>query len=420
MRQFYDPHSLWALTGIAVRIGQRIGLHRDGASLKLPPFDTELRRRLWWQIIMLDARAGELSGSGSSIVLNLWDTRPPLNVNDSDLYPDMRDPPIEHPGPTEMIFSNVRNEVGQFLKHSNSGSTTGFGGGWQAIDSAATPLAIKDQAIEELEKRLEQKVLRHCDPLIPLHLLTIYLTKAVTYKIRLRSHHPRQYPDRGASMPQSEKDMLFSTSVQILENDNLHHSTKSMQRFRWHSYVHFQWDALIYALSELRIRTLGDEVDGAWGQVNEIFEHHPEMITDKKNAIHIATANLTAKAWKAHEADYSRQHRGSPPLDSPRFIRMMCSQSKGPKAAEIVAIDAKSSLPIQSFGNMAGGSQVNKPLENDEYPVSNLGSSLDSPFSSELGRIDSSAMDWAEWDNLIQDFVQHPVDIDGHLLLDQS
>jgi len=52
--------------------------------------------------------------------------------------------------------------------------------------------------------------------------------------MRLRSHHPRQYSDKGASLPQEEKDMLFQLALKIVQYDNLIHSSDIMQRFRWH------------------------------------------------------------------------------------------------------------------------------------------------------------------------------------------
>ncbi|GAD91684.1 C6 transcription factor domain-containing protein [Paecilomyces variotii No. 5] len=48
-RYYYDSHTYWILTGIAVRIGQRMGLHWDGKRLGLPPFDVQIRRRLFLQ-----------------------------------------------------------------------------------------------------------------------------------------------------------------------------------------------------------------------------------------------------------------------------------------------------------------------------------------------------------------------------------
>lgn len=56
---------------------------------------------------------------------------------------------------------------------------------------------------------------------------------AVT-SIRLRSHHPRQYSDKGASLPKEEKDMLFRLALKIIQYDNLLHSSNVMQVFRWH------------------------------------------------------------------------------------------------------------------------------------------------------------------------------------------
>lgn len=73
VRPKYDPHTFWILTGIAVRLGQRMGLHRDGETLGLNPFDVEMRRRLFWQLLSLDGMSGQLSGTG--IVSH--DVRPP-------------------------------------------------------------------------------------------------------------------------------------------------------------------------------------------------------------------------------------------------------------------------------------------------------------------------------------------------------
>jgi hypothetical protein len=61
--QSYDARVIWILTGVAGRIGQRIGLHRDPATLGLPPFECEIRRRVWWQIMMQD-------GAYSALILS--------------------------------------------------------------------------------------------------------------------------------------------------------------------------------------------------------------------------------------------------------------------------------------------------------------------------------------------------------------
>lgn len=62
-RRVYDPHTVWTLTGVAVRIAQRLGIHTDIASSRLSPFDAEMRRRTWWQIVFLDGHASKLAGA---------------------------------------------------------------------------------------------------------------------------------------------------------------------------------------------------------------------------------------------------------------------------------------------------------------------------------------------------------------------
>ena len=114
-RSFYDPHTYWILTGVAARIAQRIGLHRDGEKLGLPPFDVQMRRRLFYQLLPLDSIASRMSGTSVGIVPGTWDTLPPLNINDDQIWRGMTDTPEEQKGATEMIFCLARSCVGKYF-----------------------------------------------------------------------------------------------------------------------------------------------------------------------------------------------------------------------------------------------------------------------------------------------------------------
>ncbi|KUJ21692.1 uncharacterized protein LY89DRAFT_380662 [Mollisia scopiformis] len=323
VRKAYDPHSLWILTGVCVRISQRLGLHRDGSNHKISPFDAEIRRRTWWQIVFLDGHSSKLAGAGFPAWLAKFDTKIPLNISDSDMSPTMKEPPKEKEGATEMLFCCLRYETAQALRSARK--SKGKDGGWH-IAPGPEVIPEKDKAIDELEIRFEEKFIRFCDPSIPLHLLAIYIAKSVICTMRIMAHHPRQYPDKGASMPQKEKDMLFSESLKELEYDSLGHTTKSIQGFLWHITSHFQFDAFIYIISELRHRTDGDLVDRAWQQVIFSYEHRPEMITDTKNALYVAIGNLTLKAWQKREDTATGTYQVPPP----RFISQLRAQRNIP------------------------------------------------------------------------------------------
>lgn len=70
-----DARKIWTLTGLVVRIAQTLGIHRDGTHFDLPPFEIEMRRRLWWQVCILDARSAEDQGCDPSIHEALFDTK---------------------------------------------------------------------------------------------------------------------------------------------------------------------------------------------------------------------------------------------------------------------------------------------------------------------------------------------------------
>ena len=112
-RNTYDANTFWILTGVAVRIGQRMGIHRDGEKLGLPPFEVQMRRRLFYQLLPLDGGASQMSGTGISMMPDAWDTQQPLNLDDNQIWPGMTEFPEERKGATELIFCLSRSWVGK-------------------------------------------------------------------------------------------------------------------------------------------------------------------------------------------------------------------------------------------------------------------------------------------------------------------
>lgn len=75
LRRNEDARKIWTLTGLVVRIAQTLGVHRDGTHFGLDPFTVEMRRRLWWQVCMLDSRSSEDHGCDPTIVEAQFDTK---------------------------------------------------------------------------------------------------------------------------------------------------------------------------------------------------------------------------------------------------------------------------------------------------------------------------------------------------------
>lgn len=88
-------------------MAQKLGYHRDGEQLSLTSFETEMRRRIFWQILMHGSKSAAFSGVNSQFTSIKWDTRKPSNPNDADLFQGSNAPAKPRPGPTEMIFVTV-------------------------------------------------------------------------------------------------------------------------------------------------------------------------------------------------------------------------------------------------------------------------------------------------------------------------
>ena len=136
-----------------------MGLHREQSLKQLPPFEAETRRRLWWQIKILDHQSAQMSGARLDTLLHVdvGDTRRPLNLSDSALSPYMRAPPSEHDGPTEMLFCVVRFEIGECMRRVKEAETT-------RKTAQTANVTQAEQAVDALEAKLENHILKRCDP----------------------------------------------------------------------------------------------------------------------------------------------------------------------------------------------------------------------------------------------------------------
>ena len=414
IRSALNPRVFWLFTGIGVRIGQGIGIHRDGATLGLSPFQTEMRRRLYWHMSIVDRLASQLAGSGSLIGVGFPDLLMPLNVNDEDLHPDMTAPPPERKGATEMIFIMTRFNFFHYSKRFSNGQTGQEGGDFKSLAmSAFGSAADREKKITELEDILESRYLRYCDPLVPLHALTMLMARSGITGIRLMAQHPIHRSDGGAGMTSSEKDQLFTLSSRIIGYHNQCMELPQLQRFRWETGAYFQFGAMVYLVGELRHRVSGTEVDEAWHQVADIFRLRPEL-ADGKRILHIALTSLTLKAWKAREAELIRINDTAepPPFIAAIMLQKVAAHRKHDKPPHQAGQAPSHVPPTEQFSTMQTPipSSANGPLGVETWNTTvsdfcNFDGLDDGTTSNNLGMIDTtSPMDWAAWDSMMKDF----------------
>jgi hypothetical protein len=167
VRKHDDTRFVWTMTGLAIRIAQSLGLHRDGSKFGLSPFDTEMRRRLWWQVCIVDVRASEDHGSDPSIMSSSYDTKLPTSCNDSDLEPSYEGLPQPREGVSEMTFCLIRFEIcslARVIAYAPPGECPRDG-----MVPQPCSFEDKERLIQECGMRMEQKYLQHCENAGPLY-----------------------------------------------------------------------------------------------------------------------------------------------------------------------------------------------------------------------------------------------------------
>ncbi|KAF1363463.1 hypothetical protein EJ07DRAFT_152273 [Lizonia empirigonia] len=89
------PHTLSPMFAVAFRIANRMNIDSEAANAKHGVFEAEMRRRLWWAMVVYDSRISEMSDYKTTQLVPTWDCKIPVNVNDFDLRPEMTTRPTD-------------------------------------------------------------------------------------------------------------------------------------------------------------------------------------------------------------------------------------------------------------------------------------------------------------------------------------
>lgn len=260
MRTHDATRTVWILTGLAKRIAESLGIHEDGARLRLGPFDTEMRRRLWWHLTALEASAPENHGFNAASTTSENKFPLPNNINDDEIAPQMKEPGIENEIWTETSFSILNLDLSRRLR---SAVATNSNGDFNAQVSM----------IEETDSIMSQQLLRFADMTKPIcraadALLRISVLKAhfistLQKWLSTGTGTESQY----SHLPQS----IFSSAIKLLEDGYLLQSGNLFPNFAWFYQQHPQLYALFLVLRTLHAAPERADSDRAWLAVENYF-----------------------------------------------------------------------------------------------------------------------------------------------------
>lgn len=225
-----DARSLSSMAASAVRIAQRMKINNEDANCKFSVLEAEMRRRLWWALAIFDARVSEKTDHKDVIIAPVWNCKPPLNVNDFDLRPEMKTAPTVHAEPTESFFVAVRCHLFDYTRHA-SHHLDFTNPALKSIAAVVRPGSERDD-ISAWESTMEQRYLKYCNPENPLHFTTLWAARAHLAKSSLMTHFSSTSRSHLPATP-SEHNAAVAAAMRMIECDTQLLASPLVRGFRW-------------------------------------------------------------------------------------------------------------------------------------------------------------------------------------------
>ncbi|KAL8996142.1 MAG: hypothetical protein Q9169_004289 [Polycauliona sp. 2 TL-2023] len=307
-----SPQSLSPMLGVVIRIAQRMGIHSEFVLADYTPFEAEMRRRLWWSLILFDKRMGELGNSRISTLDPTWDCQIPLNVSDTDLWPEMKSRPVSRKEPSDAVFAVVRSELGDYLRH------TSFH--LKFSNPALIPLAkngfLDIGQLVKLEQTLEDRYFGNLNHENPLHYMTILTTQAQLSKYYLMVHNVNS--SNSSTQPSEQHhDAAISSAIKLLEYDTKLMTSPLMQGFVWLNQMYFPFPGYYQISQELKRKPFTPQAQKAWDAVSNNWDAWFNIHFSSDSPIFKLLPKPILQAWEAYRTSSDPSGQA---METPRII----------------------------------------------------------------------------------------------------
>lgn len=240
---------------------------------KCTTLEVELRRRLWWSLVLFDSRISELASYKTTSLDPSWDCKLPVNASDDDLPQAMEMPPLSRTNPTEAFFPFIRCKLGEFVRHSIFHldlSKPKFKTLSRNVDDEQSH-AREHMAISELEAMLENQYFKLCDQENPIQFFAIWTTRAHLAYLRLL-HHYANYSTSRTHFTETQRDKATLYAQRVLECTTKTMISPLTKGYRWYNRIYFPFPAFIQIANDIRTRPHGKQVGYSWLVLSDSYD----------------------------------------------------------------------------------------------------------------------------------------------------
>ncbi|KAK7568945.1 fungal-specific transcription factor domain-containing protein [Phyllosticta citricarpa] len=230
-----------ALTAMAIRLAECMGLHRDGAQYGLSAVETHVRRLVWYQLCFLDIRVCDSCGPRPQIREDDFDTKFPLNVDDMDF--ETKNPPWQDKDCfTDMTIARMRFECTEMARLI-----------WferPRIEKKQTTLTAVLAKCQNFRIAMEKRYGPMLDPKNPLHYMWQLVYNILSLKLHIMLLF-RYASNMHRIMPERLRQTVLGSGTLLLENAIVLDTTPNLKTWIWYAGTHQQWHTALLMLAEM-------------------------------------------------------------------------------------------------------------------------------------------------------------------------
>jgi hypothetical protein len=294
-RRHDSPRFVWMMVGIAIRMAISLGLHRDGTNFpSLSPFEIETRRRVWWALCLFDVRASEDQGTEFTIAIDSFDTRIPLNINNSDMGPDSKQMPPEREGLTDMSISRVSIKTCEISKR------------MMVHGPKAPSLEEQDHMLQMIYQELDEGFLRYSTESNISYWVIVTVARLMMSKMTLFIYLPVVFSSPSEQLSEQLRTKLLLAAVEVAEYNHALNEEQACRQWRWIFQTYSHWHAIIYILIEIPRRPWSPLVERAWTALHSVWLIPNQSSMRKNLRVWFPLKKLMNKGKMHREAELTR------------------------------------------------------------------------------------------------------------------
>jgi hypothetical protein len=249
-----------------------MGLHRDGDFYGLNPLETHVRRLIWHQLCFLDIRTCEAQGPRPTIRRDDFDTKLPLNIDDTELHTSGKSP-CGMDRWTDATFTIIRFEINEMMRTI-----------WvdrPRIERRKISLTAVLSKIETFRRNMAAKYDHLIDERVPLHRCAKMVKSLLIARLHVMTLH-RYHTSVSQTMPERLRQIMLNTGTILLENAVALEIMPEVRSWKWYVGAYNQYHTAFLLLIELFFYPHRKEADRIWPCLDYVFETDRTATRDVK------------------------------------------------------------------------------------------------------------------------------------------